>query len=161
MSSSIDFINNTNLVYYQRGQNNLGNSRMDREGFIRLILAQLQYQDPLNPKDNSEMLNQQLMLEQADQMKSLVDSNTFAQATGLIGKEVSLMDAPWSFELGASTTPEYDPEIGGPKQLTNVVVEGVQFDRNTGKALVKINGKYYDSALIYNVQNPTTQNPQT
>jgi flagellar basal-body rod modification protein FlgD len=153
MTSISDIQNNTNQVYYQNSRKNLGNSRMDREGFIRLILAQLQYQDPMEPQDNTQMLNQQLMLEQSDQMKSLVDSNTFGQATSMIGKEVSLMDSPWDFDKGVSTTPDYDAETGGPKQLTGKV-ESVQFDRNTGKALVKIGDKYYDSSLIQNITNP-------
>jgi flagellar basal-body rod modification protein FlgD len=151
--SSFDIISNTNEVYFKNGQKNLGSSRLDREGFMRLMLAQLQYQDPTEPQDNSAMLEQQLQLEQADQMKSLVDSNRFGQASSTIGMLVFLPDSKWDFDKGVSTTPDYDTTTGGPKMLTGVV-ESVQFDRNTGKALLKIGNNFYDSDLIKSITVP-------
>jgi flagellar basal-body rod modification protein FlgD len=151
---------NTNSVYFKNGQKNLGNSRLDREGFIRLMLAQLQQQDPLGPQDNSQMLQQQLMLEQADQMKSMVDASRFSQAGNMIGKTAVLMDAPWDFVNGVSTAPEWDAATNGPK-MTSGIVEGVQFDSSKGVALVRVNGRYYDASKVqYVFQDPVSSAEQ-
>jgi flagellar hook assembly protein FlgD len=48
--------NNTNQVQFQQGRKNLGSSEMTREGFLRLLMAQMQYQDPTEPTDYSQML---------------------------------------------------------------------------------------------------------
>jgi flagellar basal-body rod modification protein FlgD len=149
--------NNTNQVHYQNSRKNLGSDRIDREGFIRLMLAQLQYQDPTEPKDNAQMLTQQLQLEQADQMNSIVDATKFSQASSMIGKTAQLFDAPWNFETGISGTPEWDVDTNSPKTVTGVI-ESVQFDKSHGKALVKINGTYYDADKILNLFENSTVN---
>lgn len=139
--------NNTNAVQFQQGRANLGTGKMSREGFMQLMLAQLQYQDPMEPQDNTQMLTQQLQLEQADQMKDLTDSNTFASAASMVGKQAWLPDAPWDFDNATSGTPEWDVATNSPK-VAQGEITAVQFDRVHGKALVLINGKYYDAASI-------------
>lgn len=135
--------NNTNQVNYQNGRKNLGTGKLDRDGFIQLILAQLQYQDPTNPQDNTQMLTQQLQLEQADQMKDMVDATKFSQAGSMVGKQVTLPDAKWNFDNKTSDSPEWDYTTNQPKTITGTV-ESVMFDTAQGKALVKVNGNYYD-----------------
>ena len=149
--------NNTAQTYYQTSQKNLGSSRLDREGFIRLILAQLQYQDPTNPQDSTQMLTQQLQLEQADQMKSVVDATKFAQAGSMVGKQADLVDARWDFNTGTTGTAEWDYLNNSPKYASGVI-ESVQFDRSHGKALVKINGNYYDAENILQLSAPPAGN---
>jgi len=149
-STLIQMQNNTNQVHYQNARKNIGSGKLDRDGFIRLILAQLQYQDPTEPKDNTEMLTQQLQLEQADQMKDLVSSNKFATAATMVGKQAELIDARWNFEQGVSAPPEWDIFTNSPKTVMGEI-ESVQFDRIHDKALVKINGNYYDADQIRQV----------
>lgn len=139
--------NNTNQVYFQNARKNLGNGRLDREGFVRLILAQLQYQDPTNPEDSNQMLTQQLALEQADQTKDMVSANKFSSAATMVGKTAELIDARWNFQEGTSNPPEWDMQSQSPKTVQGTI-EGVQFDRVKDKALVKINGHYYDADKI-------------
>lgn len=139
--------NNTSQVQFQNSRKNLGSSRIDREGFIRMVLAQLQYQDPTNPQDGTQMLTQQLQLEQADQMKEIVSSNRFAVAASMVGKEAELIDARWNFEQGVSDPPQWDMMTNSPRTASGLI-ESVQFDRTHDKALVKINGHYYDADKI-------------
>jgi len=148
--------NNTNQVYYENSRKNLGSSRLDREGFIRLIMAQLQYQDPTDPQDSTQMLTQQLQLEQADQMKSIVDATKFSQAGAMVGKQAVLVDARWDFNTSTTGQAEWDYEANGPAYVSGVI-EGVQFDRSHGKALVLINGNYYDADNIQALANPPAQ----
>lgn len=70
---------------------------IDQEDFIRLFLAQLQFQDPLEPVDNREFLAQLAQftsLEQARQTSentnSLLSMNAASQALGLLEKEVEV-----------------------------------------------------------------------
>lgn len=142
--------NNTNQVTYQNGRKNLGTGKLDREGFIQLILAQLQYQDPTAPQDNTQMLTQQLQLEQADQMKEMVNATKFSQAGSMVGREATLPDAKWNFDTNASDSPEWDYQTNMPKSVTGTV-ESVMFDNTHGKALVKINGTYYDADKIQQI----------
>lgn len=159
----IQMQNNTNQVQYEAGKKNLGTGKLDREGFLQLIMAQLQYQDPTEPKGNTEMLTQQLQLEQADQMKELVNATKFAQAGSMVGQQATLMDARWDFTNNTTGTPEWDFTTNMPKTVTGVI-EAVQFDTQLGKALVKINGNYYDAETIQQLSvapTPNTNNGTT
>jgi flagellar basal-body rod modification protein FlgD len=140
--------NNTNQVQFQQGRKNLGSSEMTREGFLRLLMAQMQYQDPTEPTDYSQMLGQQVQLEQVEQMHDLVNANKFAQAGAMVGQTAQLVDAPWDFANGVPGTPVWDVATNSPKTVTGVI-QSVQFDRDNGKALVQINNKYYDAEQIH------------
>ena len=145
--------NNTNQIQFQNSRKNLGSGKLDREGFIQLILAQLQYQDPTNPQDNTQMLTQQLQLEQADQMKELVNATKFSQAGSMVGKQATLVDARWDFSTNSSSAPAWDYVTNSAKSVTGTI-ESVQFDPARAKALVKINGYYYDSDKIQQLAPP-------
>lgn len=147
--------NDTNRVNFTNSRKNLGSNRMDRDSFIRLILAQLQYQDPTNPKDSSEMLSQQLQLEQADQMNRMTTANKFSQAGSMVGQVAQLPDAPWDFNSNTTSPPEWDYETNLPKQVLGTI-ESVQFDRVHDKALIKINGQYYDADQVKQLFPPGT-----
>lgn len=149
--------NDTTRVQFKNGQKNLGSSKLDREGFIQLILAQLQYQDPTNPQDSTQMLSQQLQLQQADQMKDIVSATKFAQAGSMVGKQATLPDARWDFTNNVAGQPEYDYATNQPKTVTGTI-DAVQFNSTLGKALVRINGNYYDADSIQQLSNPPASN---
>src|SRR5918912_2041525 len=72
---------------------------LDPQAFLRLLVAQLQYQDPSSPVDTSAFLNQTAQLSQVQTMNSMSSTLTSlatAQqtqaATGMIGKEVTYID---------------------------------------------------------------------
>ena len=83
------------------------NSSMDKEAFLTLLCTQLQYQDPTNPVDSTQMAEQQVMfaeLEQLMNLNSTIEDFTESQtemmnamagmfntmeSTGYIGKNVS------------------------------------------------------------------------
>ena len=145
--------NNTNLINFKNGRANLGTGKLDRNGFVQLILAQLQFQDPTNPQDSSQMLSQQLQLEQADQMKDIVNASKFSQAGSMVGKTASVIDAPWDFTNSVSSPTNLNPATNKPAVVTGTI-DSVQFDTAHGKALVKINGNYYDLDKVQNISSP-------
>lgn len=153
--------NNTNQVNFQNSRKNLGSGKLDRQGFIQLILAQLQYQDPTAPQDSTQMLSQQLQLEQADQMKDLVNATKFSQAGSMVGKQATLPDAKWDFSNNISGQPEWDYATNQAKNVTGII-QSVKFDPAHNKALVNINGNYYDADQIQQLADPpiaTTSQP--
>jgi len=71
-------------------------SLADKDTFLKLLAAQLKYQDPMNPVDNSEFLAQTAQFTAVEQMTALADatkanmfSNQMSQGVGMIGKTVT------------------------------------------------------------------------
>lgn len=71
----------------------------DKEMFLQLLVAQMKYQDPMNPTDSSQFLAQsaqftalEKMQEVADQTSQLVATQMAFGATSLVGKQVSYLD---------------------------------------------------------------------
>lgn len=72
---------------------------MDSEGFLKLLVAQLQYQSPLDPKDPGDLMTQTATLAQLDATQQLLavqkrdlGLQQALTASGLIGREVSGTD---------------------------------------------------------------------
>src|SRR3954467_2133135 len=78
----------------------------DKEMFLQLLVAQMRYQDPMNPTDSSQFLAQsaqftslEKMQAVADQTSQLLAAQVAFGAAGLVGREVSYLD-----ENGAKAT---------------------------------------------------------
>ncbi|MGE0200051.1 MAG: flagellar hook assembly protein FlgD [Candidatus Melainabacteria bacterium] len=86
--------NNTNKVNYETGRNNLGSNRLDKNAFMQLLLTQLKYQDPLEPVDNAQFLQQQAMMSQVESMdelnKNFSRATEISQASTMVGKYVAI-----------------------------------------------------------------------
>lgn len=74
-----------------------GRNTIDQEGFIKLFLSQLQFQDPLEPVDNREFLAQLAQfsnLEQSRQLslntESLLSMTSASQALTLLNRPVEV-----------------------------------------------------------------------
>jgi flagellar basal-body rod modification protein FlgD len=68
--------------------------------FLKLLVAQLKYQDPTSPTDTSSFMTQTAQLTQVDtlgqistQQSSLLAATLSSQAAGLVGKSVDYLDA--------------------------------------------------------------------
>ncbi|SMB94011.1 flagellar basal-body rod modification protein FlgD [Thermanaeromonas toyohensis ToBE] len=63
---------------------------LDKTAFLRLIAAQLQYQNPLEPIQDTEFITQLAQFSVLEQLYEMMEQQryaTFIQAQGLIGKE--------------------------------------------------------------------------
>jgi flagellar basal-body rod modification protein FlgD len=74
-----------------------GQTDLDKDAFLKLLMTQMQQQDPLDPMDNKEMLSQMAQFTSLEQMTNLnqtfAKSNSiasFMSATNMLGKEVEL-----------------------------------------------------------------------
>jgi flagellar basal-body rod modification protein FlgD len=72
----------------------------DKDMFLQLLVAQMRYQDPMNPTDSSQFLAQsaqftalEKMQDVADQTAALFSAQMAFGASGLIGKTVTWTDA--------------------------------------------------------------------
>ena len=82
------------------------NQKMDKEAFLKLLVTELQYQDPLEPKDNSEFVAEMAQFTSVEQLTNLSDKMTeintllanidtsvlVGQLSGMIGKGVNWIE---------------------------------------------------------------------
>lgn len=61
---------------------------MDKDAFLQLLVAQMQYQDPLEPTSNTEFISQYAQFSQVEQMQNLAATSELARASSLVGEEV-------------------------------------------------------------------------
>ncbi len=74
-------------------------AQTDKNMFLQLLVAQMRYQDPMNPTDSSQFLAQsaqftslEKMQDVADHTASLFSAQVAFGASGLIGKHVTWTD---------------------------------------------------------------------
>lgn len=61
---------------------------MDKDTFLRLLVAQMQYQDPLEPTSNTEYISQYAQFSQVEQIQNMAASSDLARASQLVGQQV-------------------------------------------------------------------------
>ena len=99
---------------------------LDKEAFLQLLVAQMQYQDPLEPMDNTEYVSQLATFSELEAMNNLNDSMSFQRASQLVGSNVLVRTT-------SKTT--------GETYLTQGTVDYVVYEN--GKAYLAINESLY------------------
>jgi flagellar basal-body rod modification protein FlgD len=96
---------------------------LGKDDFLRLLVSQLQHQDPLNPMDQKDFMGQMAQFSSLEQLTNLaaeVKQMGFAgqvsQSVGLLGKTVGYERADGSRAEGAATA----VEIAGGRILVTV-----------------------------------------
>ena len=64
------------------------NSGMDKDAFLQLLVAQMKYQDPLEPTSNTEFISQYAQFSQVESMQNMSESFDLQRASSLVGEEV-------------------------------------------------------------------------
>ena len=85
----------------QGGANTVNSSsKMDKDAFLKLLVTQLSYQDPLNPMKNEDFSAQMAQFSSLEEMMKLNQNLTnvfagqsIAQSSSLIGKSIRAKDA--------------------------------------------------------------------
>ncbi|AXV05869.1 Flagellar basal-body rod modification protein FlgD [Euzebya pacifica] len=88
----------------------------DQEMFLQLLVAQLKYQNPLDPMDSSEFMAQSAQFTTVEKLEQLttkigesIANDRLGTATGLIGREVSFTRADGSTAAGDVTSVRFEP----------------------------------------------------
>lgn len=74
--------------YLKMSQSVKSKSEMDKDTFINLLCTQMQYQDPLNPMDNSEMVAQLAQFSALEQMMNVAQVSQKQLANTMVGQYV-------------------------------------------------------------------------
>ncbi|EAX48661.1 flagellar hook capping protein [Thermosinus carboxydivorans Nor1] len=72
------------------------NDQLGKDDFLKLLVAQLRYQDPMKPMEDKEFIAQMAQFSSLEQIQNLNSTMVTMQAMGLIGKTVR-----WQNENGA------------------------------------------------------------
>lgn len=105
-----------------------GTGTLGKEAFLQLLVAQMQYQDPLNPSSDTEWVSQMAQFSSLEQMQNLNATMTNSQAFSLVGQTV---------EVNTD-----DGSVEGVVEFVNV---------SDGVAYVSIDGKTYEASKVNSV----------
>lgn len=114
-----------------------GNDSLDKDAFLQLLVAQMKYQDPLEPTSNTEYISQFATFSELEQMQNMSASMDLFRASSLVGETVLLKVT--------------DSE----GRTTNVQgnVDYVVYEKN--KAYLSVNGELYSMDDLDTVADPT------
>ena len=101
--------------------------QLGKDDFLKLLITQLQYQDPTAPMQDKEFVAQMAQFSTLDQMASMAtdfaklkDMLAASQASGVLGKNVELLD-------------------------NDTIIQGtVKAITKTGNPQIQVNGDYYN-----------------
>ena len=110
---------------------------MDKDAFLQLLVAQMKYQDPLQPTSNTEYISQYATFSQVEQMQNMAATMELTRASSMVGKLVTV----------SSTS-----STGETKEVEGVV-EYVSYENN--KAYVAIDGTLYSADDVIAVIDET------
>ncbi len=73
---------------------------LGKDDFLKLLVTQMQYQDPTKPMDDTQFISQLAQFSSLEQMQNLNASSQLSQATSLIGKNVAWTDSSGTLQYG-------------------------------------------------------------
>jgi flagellar basal-body rod modification protein FlgD len=77
---------------------------LGKDDFLRLLVTQLKYQDPLKPTDQSQFMSQMAQFSTVEGINNLQSSTAMSRAVALIGKNVSWFDEDGKAFSGTATS---------------------------------------------------------
>lgn len=112
---------------------------MDKDAFLQLLVAQMKYQDPLEPTSNTEYISQYATFSQVEQIQNMAATMELTRASSMVGKLVEVR-----------TT-----DSNGDTKVVQGKVEYVSYENN--KAYVSINGQLYSADDVSSVVDESYQ----
>jgi flagellar basal-body rod modification protein FlgD len=117
------------LTLDQMKSKEAANGAMGKDQFLKLFVAQLQHQDPMNPMQDSDFMGQMASFSTLEQVSNMAAANqqiaanlTSTSAIGLIGRTVSYVDANDEIQTGKV---DKVTTAGGKPVLTVNGVDGI------------------------------------
>lgn len=113
-------------------------SALNQADFLKLLVAQIQYQDPMNPQSDTDMAAQLAQFTSLQQATQSTSSLAMIQANGLVGSTVTIQVDSLNTASGV---------------VTGVVM-------NSGTPQITVNGTNYNLSQVTSV-TPTVQSTDT
>ncbi len=121
----------TNAAYktaeQQKAEAETVSNDLDKQAFLKLLVAQMKYQDPMQPTENTEYVSQLAQFSSLEAMNNVSQSVDLQRATGLIGKVVtaSTTDSVTGVTNETTGTVEFVTQSGS---TTYVTIDGGQYE---------------------------------
>lgn len=137
-----------------------GSSELGKDEFLKLLVCQLQNQDPLNPQDDTDFIAQLAQFSALEQMQNMNSTMTNTSAYTLVGKEVIVQttDASGATKEVRGTVDSVKVQNGNA-QLS---IDGVNYDLDD---LIEVLDDMYaiqkylpsvtEQEIVYDTSNPT------
>lgn len=113
------------------------NDSLDKDAFLQLLVAQMKYQDPLEPTSNTEYISQFATFSELEQMQNMSASMDLFRASSLVGQTVLLKVTD-----GQGRTVDVQGNV-----------DYVVYEKN--KAYLSVNGELYSMDDLDTVADPT------
>ena len=108
-------------------ESTVGKGTLGKDAFLNLLVAQMKYQDPLEPTSNTEYISQYATFSQVEQMQNMAATMELTRASSLVGKMVEIQ-----------TT-----DSNGNAKSVQGTVEYVVYENN--QAFVSVDGNLYSA----------------
>ena len=103
--------------------------QMGKDVFMKLLVAQMRYQDPGNPVDSSQMMSQTATFSQVEKLEQLVNQNASmlvlqesATAGALVGRTATYTDTTGASKSGVVTA----VQLASKQSEAVAIIDGVK-----------------------------------
>jgi flagellar basal-body rod modification protein FlgD len=103
--------------------------QMGKDVFMKLLVAQMRYQDPGNPVDSSQMMSQTATFSQVEKLEQLVNQNASmlvlqesATAGALVGRTATYTDTTGAAKTGVVTA----VQLASKQSEAVAIIDGVK-----------------------------------
>ena len=110
---------------------------LGKDAFLQLLVAQMKYQDPLEPTENTEYISQLATFSQLEEMQNMTAGMNLQRASGFVGKEVVC---------------RVTNSITGEMEYAQGIVDYVVYENN--KAYISIDEALYSVDDVYQIIDP-------
>lgn len=117
----------SNASEYVSNKDKAKSNDLDKEAFLKLLVAQMQYQDPMNPTDNTEYMSQLAQYSSLEATMNISKTIEQGNALNLVGQYV-IMNTKDS--------------VGNTQMISGLVQYATV---QNGEVLLSINDKYYSA----------------
>ena len=109
----------------------------DKDSFLKILVAQMKYQDPMAPTSNTEYIAQYATFTQVEQLNNMANAMSLSRASEMVGKTVKVVQT--------------NPDTGKSQDIIGVV-DYVTYSGN--KAYLSIDGTKYNIDDVSEVYDP-------
>lgn len=110
-------------------------SGMDKNAFMKILVAQMKYQDPMQPTSNTEYISQYAQFSQVESLSNISNTMELQRASQLVGQYVTIDNSA----------------VGGEGAEVNGMVDSVNYSGS--KVYLTVNGQTYDLENLKSVDD--------